>query len=196
MNQKQSNGPGYKLTSDQIMEIRLLEGKMTVREIGKKFGVSHNTIHLIHRQKMWKTSDSRKGADQPKSASNEEVSQTAKAKHGRKEIYTKERLNQIVDMLNSGIPVKIAVEIINKREGLNLSYVPLLVAAKRHGYNLRDLVEAAKRRGVKFRKSSLPVEERTAGDLVSDLLELTKLKIAGALTQDEFTKAKAKILGK
>jgi len=178
------------------MEIRLLEGKMTVREIGNKFGVSHNTIHLIHHQKMWKTSESVKASEESYYPANKPIDQPSKAKRGRKEIYTKERLNQIVDMLNSGMPVKVAVEILNKREGLNLSYVPLLVAAKRNGYNLRDLVAAAKKRGVKFSSSTTNVEERPAGDLVSDLLELTKLKIAGALTQDEFTKAKAKILGK
>jgi DNA-binding XRE family transcriptional regulator len=51
---RQSNN-NIKLNVDQVKEIRdlLIEGNMTFKEIGEKFGVSSQTIYLINIGKIW-----------------------------------------------------------------------------------------------------------------------------------------------
>jgi DNA-binding XRE family transcriptional regulator len=51
---RQSNN-NIKLNIDQVKEIRdlLIEGNMTFKEIGERFGVSSQTIYLINIGKIW-----------------------------------------------------------------------------------------------------------------------------------------------
>ncbi|MGL5878544.1 MAG: hypothetical protein ACRC2V_12310 [Xenococcaceae cyanobacterium] len=52
---KTHNLGNAKLNEDQVMKIRdlLLEGSLTLKEIGKKFGVSHQTISGINEGQVW-----------------------------------------------------------------------------------------------------------------------------------------------
>lgn len=43
-----------KLSEDRVREILKLKGKMTIRAIGEKFGVSHASINDILKGKKWK----------------------------------------------------------------------------------------------------------------------------------------------
>jgi DNA-directed RNA polymerase specialized sigma subunit len=43
-----------KLTEKQVLEIRLLKGTMTQKEIGEIYGVGYQIIGDIHRNKVWK----------------------------------------------------------------------------------------------------------------------------------------------
>lgn len=70
---------------------------------------------------------------------------TNPSKRGRPEVYTAPRLAKIVEMVKKGRTVKAAMASINSKNGLNLSYVPLLVAAARHKISFRKLVNAAKK---------------------------------------------------
>ena len=46
--------PKAKLTNRAVLQIRSLKGKMTHRELGKQFGVSHSVINNIQNGKTWK----------------------------------------------------------------------------------------------------------------------------------------------
>lgn len=45
--------PSSKLTTEQVLEIRALEGTALQRDIGKTYGVSENTISRILARKRW-----------------------------------------------------------------------------------------------------------------------------------------------
>jgi transcriptional regulator with XRE-family HTH domain len=44
----------YTLMPEQVDEIRLLEGRMRIRDIAEKFGVTDTTIRQIHQGKIWR----------------------------------------------------------------------------------------------------------------------------------------------
>ena len=67
------------------------------------------------------------------------------SKRGRPEVYTAPRLAKIVDMVKKGRTVKAAMASLNSKNKLTFTYVPLLVAAKRHGISFRELTNAAKK---------------------------------------------------
>lgn len=46
--------PMHKITSQQALEIRSLYGKMPIREIGLKYGISHTQVRRIAVGKKWK----------------------------------------------------------------------------------------------------------------------------------------------
>lgn len=48
------NGRKGKLTVDQVIKIRALEGKMTQEATAKKFGVTQSNIRQIQTRKIWK----------------------------------------------------------------------------------------------------------------------------------------------
>jgi predicted transcriptional regulator len=48
-----------KLTADQVVEIRSLEGKMTQEAIAQRFGVTQSNVRKIHQGKTWKRLDKR-----------------------------------------------------------------------------------------------------------------------------------------
>lgn len=45
--------PTHKLTEEQVLEIRSLQGSMTQAEIGRLYGVTQTAISLIHRRARW-----------------------------------------------------------------------------------------------------------------------------------------------
>ncbi len=69
---------------------------------------------------------------------------TTPSKRGRPEVYTISRLTKIVDMVKAGRTAKAALASLNSKNGLKLTYVPMLVAMKRHGISLRAVINAAK----------------------------------------------------
>jgi phage N-6-adenine-methyltransferase len=65
-------------------------------------------------------------------------------KHGRPEVYTAERLAQIVALVKSGMTVKAAMAAFNDKTSLKFTYTPLLVASRRHGTSFRGVVKTTK----------------------------------------------------
>jgi hypothetical protein len=59
------------------------------------------------------------------------------SKRGRPAIYTKERIQKLVAMVTPTKSLKAVLKSVNSKNGSNLKYVPLLVAMKRLGMNLR-----------------------------------------------------------
>jgi len=51
---KGSDNGRSKLTEDQVLSIRILQGEMTQLHIGKLYGVSEVAVSNIHRRKSWK----------------------------------------------------------------------------------------------------------------------------------------------
>jgi hypothetical protein len=51
---KGTDSPSAKLTENDVREIRLLEGKISNRAIGRLYGVSHGRIGNIFHGKSWK----------------------------------------------------------------------------------------------------------------------------------------------
>lgn len=47
------NSKYHKLTESDVREIRSLRGKMTLREIARKFGVAHGVINNIFQNRKW-----------------------------------------------------------------------------------------------------------------------------------------------
>jgi hypothetical protein len=49
------NGKRYKLTREQVLEIRELEGKRSAAELEKQFGVTRSNIRSIWKRESWAT---------------------------------------------------------------------------------------------------------------------------------------------
>jgi len=73
------------------------------------------------------------------------MSKKSATRQGRPEVYTASRMAKIVEMVKKGRTVKGAMASMNSKNGLTLTYVPLLVAAKRHGISFRKLLRAMKK---------------------------------------------------
>ncbi len=74
------------------------------------------------------------------------TSTVKKSKRGRPEIYSLQLIERVMKLVKPGVrSVKASLDVVAKQSHKQLSYVPFLVAAARHGISLRDRIAKMKK---------------------------------------------------